>query len=66
MHAEKLIRLDDLAEQTGLPAAWLQREADGGRIPCLLVGRSRMFDRNAVLHVLAERAAAAAREVKSE
>jgi hypothetical protein len=40
-----------------LPAAWLRREADAGRIPCIVVGRSRMFDIASVMTALAERAA---------
>ncbi|MBC7834523.1 MAG: hypothetical protein H7Y88_05405 [Phycisphaerales bacterium] len=51
----KLITLHQLAERTGLPAAWLKREADAGRLPCIRAGRLRMFDLAAVLKALAER-----------
>ncbi|MBK9189381.1 MAG: hypothetical protein HUU18_10945 [Phycisphaerales bacterium] len=51
----KLLTLHKLAEHTGLPAAWLRREADAGRLPCIRAGRLRMFDMAAVLKALAER-----------
>lgn len=35
--------------------AWLRREADAGRLPCIRAGRLRMFDLAAVLKALAER-----------
>ncbi len=44
------------AFELGVPAAWLRREAGAGRIPCLQIGRKRLFNINVVLHVLAERA----------
>lgn len=53
----KLISLHRLAERTGLPAAWLKREADAGRLPCIRAGRRRMFYMAAVLKALADRAA---------
>ena len=40
-----------------VPAAWLRREVDAGRIPCLCAGRNRLFDVEAVVTVLAQRAA---------
>lgn len=51
----KLLTLHQLAERTGLPVAWLKREADAGRLPCIRAGRRRMFVPGAVLRVLAER-----------
>ena len=51
----KFIRLNQLARATCLPAAWLRREADAGRLPCIRAGRLRMFDLTAVLAALAER-----------
>ena len=56
MHDLKLLRLLELAEETGLPAAWLSREADSGRLPFIRVGRSRMFDLDEVVVALKERA----------
>lgn len=55
MADEKLLSLNQLSDHTGLPAAWLRREADAGRIPCIRAGRRRMFNTAAVLKVLAER-----------
>jgi len=52
----KLISLRALAQQTGLFAEYLKREADAGRIPCIRAGRRRMFDLEAVLRELAARA----------
>jgi len=51
----KLLTLNQLAERTGLPVAWLRREADAGRLPCIRAGRLRMFDLVAVLKALAVR-----------
>ncbi len=51
----KLLTVHELAERTGLPAAWLRREADAGRLPCIRAGRLRVFDLEAVLKALAER-----------
>jgi len=51
----KYLRLGELARATRLPAAWLRREADAGRLPCIRAGRQRMFDLAAVLKALADR-----------
>ena len=31
------------AAQLGVPVNWLRQEADAGRVPCLRVGRRRLF-----------------------
>lgn len=51
----KYLRVQELARATRLPEAWLRREADAGRLPCIRAGRRRMFDLTAVLKSLAER-----------
>lgn len=51
------VRLLELAREVRLPAGWLKREADAGRIPHLRVGRTRLFDLDSVRRVLSERAA---------
>jgi excisionase family DNA binding protein len=51
----KLLTLNQLSERTGLPAAWVRREADAGRLPCIRAGRLRLFDLAAVLNALAKR-----------
>lgn len=43
-----------LSDRTGLPMAWLRREAEAGRIPSLLVGRSRRFLLDSVLSALSK------------
>ena len=53
---EELTNLRGLAQQLRLPVAWLKGEADGGRIPCLRVGRRRLFNVGAVRAELAKRA----------
>lgn len=40
----------------GVPKAWLKREADAGRLPCLRVGRRRLFAPEAVRAELERRA----------
>lgn len=53
----KLITLGSLALHTGLPTAWLRREADAGRIPCIRAGRLRRFDLDDVRAALRDRSA---------
>lgn len=48
-------RISEISRLTRLPVAWLKREADAGRLPCIRAGRRRMFDLEAVLKSLRER-----------
>jgi len=57
METNELTSLHGLAKELRLPIQWLKVEADAGRIPCLRAGRKRLFNPEAVLNVLAERAA---------
>jgi len=50
--SSKYVLLKSLARTTGLPAAWLRREADAGRLPYIKAGRVRMFDPEAVTAAL--------------
>lgn len=50
-----LLALLEVADRTNLPATWLRREAEAGRIPCLRIGRRLMFDLAAVLKALTDR-----------
>lgn len=52
----KYLSLIQTAHRLGVPTAWLKREADAGRVPCLRVGRRRMFDLDAVRAELDHRA----------
>jgi hypothetical protein len=52
-----LVTLLELARTVRVPAAWLKAEAVAGRIPSLSAGRRRLFNLEAVVRVLAERAA---------
>ena len=45
-----------VSKHFGVPRAWLKREADAGRLPCLRVGRRRMFAPEAVRVELERRA----------
>lgn len=58
----KLLGLNELADRTGLPVAWLKREADAGRLPCVRAGRRMFFDAEAVRQALTERQRDARRE----
>ena len=40
----------------GVPITWLKEEAEAGRVPSLMIGRRRLFNLEAVEHVLVERA----------
>lgn len=51
------MNLAGLARELRLPREWLMVEADAGRLPCLRVGRKRIFNLEAVRAALAERAA---------
>lgn len=51
---QKYISLTMLSGKTGLPLAWLRREAKAGRIPSLRVGRRMLFDSEAVTVALAD------------
>jgi len=59
MNSSNLANIHRLASELRLPRHWLTIEADTGRIPCLRVGRRRLFNINAVRAALAERAALA-------
>lgn len=59
---QKLLSLHELSERTGLPVAWLKREADAGRLPCVRAGRRMFFDAEAVRQVLVDRQRDAQRE----
>jgi excisionase family DNA binding protein len=52
-----LLSLPALAEALKLPESWIKAEADAGKIPHLKIGKRYRFNRQAVLAVLAERAA---------
>ncbi len=54
----QFLALGPTAHRLGVPRAWLQREADAGRIPCLRVGRRRMFNLEAVRETLEYRSGA--------
>lgn len=52
----RYIPIGQTAHRLGVPTAWLKREADAGRLPCLRVGRRRMFAPDAVRAELDRRA----------
>jgi hypothetical protein len=52
--------LEITATRIGVSAAWLRAEAEAGRIPHLRAGRRMLFDVDAVVRTLRERAQAAA------
>ncbi len=47
------------ARRAGVSAAWLRAEAEAGRIPHLRTGRRILFDLDAVVRALRERAESA-------
>ena len=52
----ELLTLPRLSRRLGLPASWLRKEADAGRIPCLRAGSRYLFHLESVQKVLAEAA----------
>lgn len=55
----RLVTLEELARRLPVSKRWLQQEARAGNLPCLLAGRRRLFNVDAVRAALAERAATA-------
>lgn len=53
----RLLSLPALAETLKLPERWIKAEAEAGRIPHLKIGKRYRFNREAVVAVLAQRAA---------
>jgi excisionase family DNA binding protein len=62
--SNSLLSLPDLAASLRLPEGWLKAEADAGRIPHLRIGKRYRFNREAVLHTLATRAASGGEGVR--
>jgi excisionase family DNA binding protein len=56
MDAPRLLHLAALARRLGVPATWLRKEADSGRLPCVKAGTQRLFDADAIERLLLERA----------
>lgn len=46
------------AKQLGLPAAWLRRETEAGRLPSIRAGKSRLVDPEMIRAALHDRAEA--------
>ncbi len=57
MNTKPPVGLLALSRLLNLPADWLKQEADARRIPCLRIGRARLFDPDAVREALKRRAA---------
>ena len=60
MNADDSVFVPELtaAIRLGVPIAWLRREAEAERVPCLRAGRRRLYDVQAVHEVLRDRPAA--------
>ena len=48
--------LNQLSRRLKLPVAWIRKEVDAGRLPCLKAGRRLLFSPRAVNRVLLQRA----------
>jgi len=53
---DELLNTHGVAMAFRLPAEWVQKQADIGKLPCLRVGRRRLFSRWAVEQALLEQA----------
>jgi hypothetical protein len=51
----RFISLGELARATQIPTAWLKRESDAGRLPCIRAGKMLRFDLAAVVRYLTDR-----------
>ncbi|MFO0933089.1 MAG: hypothetical protein U1E39_10315 [Planctomycetota bacterium] len=56
MSTARPLTLRPTARAVGVPASWLAEEAKAGRIPCLQIGRRRLFNVVAVRRAVLERA----------
>lgn len=57
--SDKLVRFSELAGEMrafGVPASWLKKEAEKGKLPALKIGNRRVFSVNAVKDHLLQRA----------
>lgn len=57
MEQTELATLRDLSRRLRVSCAWLKFEADSGRIPHIKAGHQRLFNVEAVMRLLADRAA---------
>jgi hypothetical protein len=55
---KKFGRVHEVARELGLPASWLKREAEAGRLPHIRAGASIVLNIEAVAQLVAERVAA--------
>lgn len=55
-HSKMLLNEREAAARLGVPLEWLRKEAEAGRVPCLAVGRRRLYIADALMAALAERA----------
>lgn len=53
---KRLMPIQILARKLGAPSTWLRAEAEGGRLPCVKVGRSLLFDYEVIEATLRKRA----------
>ena len=53
---DDLVPLRQAARTLGVPAAWLRREVDAGRLPGLIAGASILLDLATVRRLLLDRA----------
>ena len=60
--SERFTNLRRVAMETGVPAAWLRREAEAGRVPVVRAGRRLLANPEQVAAALARRAAVSANE----
>ena len=56
MNVFGLLNARDLAKAIGMPFTWIKAESDAGRIPFLPVGNRKLYEIDAVKHVLRKRA----------
>lgn len=51
------LKLSEMARALGVTGEWLRTECEAGRVPGLRAGRTYLFNREAVIRALSERAA---------
>jgi len=52
------LAMEEMARRAGIPVAWLRREVQAGRIPCLKIGRKLLFNPTLVEQALLDLATA--------
>lgn len=60
MSEDRLLRAEEVAELLSVPVRWVRETTRAGRLPCVVLGRYRRYDRRDVLAWVTEQKAGGA------